>query len=71
VDKLLADRGLAGGEVGRTVRGSPAPVLVEAAAGAELVVVGTRGLGGFAGLVLGSVTHHLAHHAPCTVVVVP
>ena len=73
LDKLLAEHGLAarGTVRARTVQGAVAPVLLEAAVGADMVVLGTRGHGGFAGLVLGSVTHHLAHHAPCTVVVVP
>lgn len=51
--------------------GDPAAVLVDAAAGADLLVVGSRGLGGFAGVLLGSVGHHVAHHAACTVVVIP
>ncbi|MFA1541984.1 universal stress protein [Actinomadura monticuli] len=51
-------------------RGGPTTALMEAAAGAELVVVGSRGRGGFAGLVLGSTAVELAAHAPCPVVVV-
>jgi nucleotide-binding universal stress UspA family protein len=51
--------------------GSPAAAVLLAAEDADLVVVGSRGLGGFKGLVLGSTSHHLAHHAPCPVVVVP
>ena len=51
--------------------GGAAGVIVEQAKGADLIVVGSRGLGGFKGLLLGSVSHQVAHHAPCPVVIVP
>lgn len=52
------------------VEGVPAPVLLQAAQDAELLVVGSRGHGGFAGLLLGSVSQQCAQHAPCPVVIV-
>jgi nucleotide-binding universal stress UspA family protein len=52
------------------VEGHPADVLVQAARGEELLVVGSRGRGGFKGLLLGSVSQACAHHAGCPVVIV-
>ena len=51
------------------VEGHPAEVLVDASRGATLLVVGNRGHGAFAGMVLGSVSEHCAAHAHCPVVV--
>lgn len=50
--------------------GHPAQVLIEAAADADLLVVGSRGHGGFADALLGSVSQYCTHHAPCPVVVI-
>jgi nucleotide-binding universal stress UspA family protein len=54
----------------RLKQGNPAKVLIEESAGADLLVVGTRGHGGFRGLVLGSVSQHVAAYARCPVTVV-
>jgi nucleotide-binding universal stress UspA family protein len=53
------------------VQGPAASTLLDAAAGADMLVVGSRGHGGFTGLLLGSVSQHVVHHAPCPAVVVP
>jgi nucleotide-binding universal stress UspA family protein len=52
------------------VQGQAAESLLEAAKGAELLVVGSRGHGGFAGLLLGSVSSACAQHARCPVVII-
>ena len=54
----------------RVVEGTPATVLVHESRNADLLVVGSRGHGGFAGLLLGSVSQQCAHHAACPVVIV-
>jgi nucleotide-binding universal stress UspA family protein len=60
-----------GVEVRRVVeRDRPAGALLNAARGAQLLVVGSRGRGGFVGLTLGSVSQALIHHASCTVMIV-
>ena len=55
----------------KLVTGNAASALVEEAKGATLLVVGSRGRGGFTGLLLGSVSQQVAHHAPCPVVIIP
>jgi nucleotide-binding universal stress UspA family protein len=51
--------------------GFPSQALVDASREAELVVIGSRGTGGFGSLMLGSVSSQVAHHAGCPVVIVP
>jgi nucleotide-binding universal stress UspA family protein len=84
VDAVLADRGEAGrpedGSAGAddvpvtthvVADERPARALIHFAERAEGLVVGSRGRGGFAGLLLGSVSQQLAQHAPCPVTIVP
>jgi nucleotide-binding universal stress UspA family protein len=52
------------------VMGHPAKVLLDAAADASLLVVGSRGRGGFTGVLLGSVSQYVVARAACPVVVV-
>lgn len=72
VDKVA---GQVGGErpavTVRAISGVPAEELIKAGADADLLVVGSRGSGGFGRLLLGSVSSQVTHHAPCPVVVVP
>jgi nucleotide-binding universal stress UspA family protein len=52
------------------LEGHAARVLVNASKGADMLVVGNRGFGGFDGLLLGSVSGHCATHATCSVVII-
>lgn len=56
---------------GEAVHGQAARVLLDAADAEDVIVVGTRGHGGFVGLLIGSVSQQVSHHAPCPVVIVP
>jgi nucleotide-binding universal stress UspA family protein len=55
---------------GEVLEGQPAEVLLERANDASLIVVGNRGRGGFASLLLGSVSQQVVQHAPCPVLVI-
>lgn len=52
------------------VNGIPARELIKAGEGADMIVVGSRGMGGFSRLLMGSVAGQVARHAPCPVVIV-
>lgn len=72
LDEILAEAGI-GDEQDCTrtvINGHPVAVLVNRSAKADLLVVGSRGRGGFSGLLLGSVSSSVASHASCPVVVV-
>jgi nucleotide-binding universal stress UspA family protein len=55
----------------RAVTGMPGDELLNAAAGADMIVVGCRGTGGFKRLRMGAVSLQVTHHAHCPVVVIP
>jgi nucleotide-binding universal stress UspA family protein len=55
----------------RVVNGFPAEELVKAGEGADMIVLGSRGAGGFSRLLMGSVTFQVSQHAHCPVLIVP
>jgi nucleotide-binding universal stress UspA family protein len=72
VDAAVAETGTPDVAVERTTGpGGAASAVLDAAEGADLVVIGRRGAGGFSRLLLGSVSENVARHAPCPVVVMP
>jgi nucleotide-binding universal stress UspA family protein len=72
VDQAVTETGETAPEITVTVAtGDAAEELVRAAHDADLLVVGSRGSGGFAKLLMGSVSSQVTHHATCPVVVVP
>jgi nucleotide-binding universal stress UspA family protein len=71
LDDELAEVDTTGVEViAEALPGPPAMALVEASKSAGLLVIGQRGLGGFSGLLLGSVSYQVVTHAHCPVVIV-
>jgi len=72
VDKATNEIGETAPEVTvNVIRGDPAQELVSASQDADLIVVGTRGTGAWAQLLLGSVSSKVTHHSACPVVVIP
>jgi nucleotide-binding universal stress UspA family protein len=71
IDETLQDLDVVDLDVERVALiGNAASQLCEAARGADLLVIGSRGLGGFRGLLVGSVTQQVVAHAPCPILVV-
>jgi nucleotide-binding universal stress UspA family protein len=71
-DQVLAGLGSKPESVTVTaVHGLPVDELIKASQGADMLVLGRRGGGGFARLTMGSVTSQVAHHAHCPVLIVP
>ena len=71
-DQVLAALGSGPASVTVTaVHGLPADELIKASQGADMLVLGRRGQGGFARLVMGSVTNQVTQHAQCAVLIVP
>jgi len=73
---VMAAVRLACSETGRQVdieirNGHAGRSLIDASDGADMLVVGSRGHGGFAGLLLGSVSTYCVHHTKCPLVIVP
>lgn len=72
LERILQESGTEGVPIIRRVLAhSAVGALLEAGEDADLLVVGSRGHGGFVGLLLGSVSQQVASHAPCPVVIVP
>jgi nucleotide-binding universal stress UspA family protein len=77
LESLVADElGPAGERQGlevveRVIEQAPVPALLSQIDAGDVLVVGSRGRGGFTGLLLGSVSQQLASHAPCPVVIIP
>jgi nucleotide-binding universal stress UspA family protein len=79
-DEVKAETDKVLGEIGdpqprevfiQAISGIPAEALMREAKEADMLVVGSRGAGGFSRLLLGSVTTQLTHHAQCPVVIIP
>lgn len=71
IDEMLEGVSLEGVDIERVaITGNTASELCGLAKDADMLVVGSRGLGGFKGLLLGSVTQQVVAHAPCPILVV-